>query len=250
MGSARAVRPPGVPARLAAAVLVVACIGGCGAVTDRLPWRASAGSSGPAAAGGADGVPAAPGTALAALDALPVAPFRLVDGYDRDAFGQRWADVDRNGCDTRNDVLRRDLAQVGLDPRTRGCVVRTGRLTDPYTGETVAFVRGPQTSPLVEIDHVVALAAAWRTGAWDWPPPRREEFANDPLNLLATSRASNQGKAALDAAGWLPPRAASRCPFVARQVAVKRRWGLTVTPPERTAMRRVLATCPGVPLPG
>ena len=125
---------------------------------------------------------------------------------------------------------------------------RSGRLDDPYTGTTVAFVRGPATSPLVEIDHVVALAGAWRAGAATWTAGRRELFANDPLNLLAVTRAANQDKAGLDAARWLPPRVASRCVFVARQVAVKQRWALTVTPQEKAAVARVLATCPAEPL--
>lgn len=231
-------------AGFAAALAVVALLAGCG-LADRLPGRSSAPSA-PASTAAATG---APGTALAALDALPVKPFAVVDGYERAAFGQRWADVDRNGCDTRNDVLRRDLTGTTTDARTKGCVVRTGTLVDPYTGARVPFLRGPSTSPLVEIDHVVALAAAWRTGAAGWTAQRREQFANDPLNLLATSRASNQDKSGLDAAGWLPPLAGARCPFVARQVAVKRRWGLTVTPAEKAAMARVLATCPERPLP-
>ncbi len=235
--------------RLGAAAGVVVLLSGCG-VADRLPWRRDASSPGPSAAPSAPSVPSgAPGTALAALGMLAVAPLRTVDGYSREAFGQRWADVDRNGCDTRNDILRRDLTATTIDPRTQGCVVRTGTLVDPYTGERVPFLRGPSTSPLVEIDHVVALAAAWRTGAATWPPDRRERFANDPLGLLATTRAANQGKGGLDAAGWLPPLQSARCPFVARQVAVKARWGLTVTPQEKAAMVRVLRSCPAEPLP-
>ena len=235
-------------AGLAVALAVVALLAGCGGLADRLPGRGATSST--SSTPSAVPVTGAPGTALAALDTLPVRPFAVVDGYQRAAFGQRWADVDRNGCDTRNDVLRRDLVDTTLDPRTHGCVVRTGTLVDPYTGQRLPSLRGPATSPDVEIDHVVALAAAWRTGAATWTPQRRERFANDPLNLLATSRAANQGKGGSDAAQWLPPLAAARCPFVARQVAVKQRWALSVTPAERDAVRRVLATCRDQRLPG
>lgn len=190
------------------------------------------------------------GTALAAVDALPVKGRAPRTGYDRDEFGPRWADVDRNGCDTRNDVLRRDLVARTTKPGTHGCVVLTGTLLDPYTGERIAFVRGQGTSQAVQIDHVVALADAWQKGAQGWDDRTRERFANDPLNLLAVDGPTNASKGMGDAATWLPPARASRCAYVARQVAVKRSYGLWVTRAERDAMRRVLAACPAEPLPG
>ncbi|TQJ06970.1 uncharacterized protein DUF1524 [Lapillicoccus jejuensis] len=170
-------------------------------------------------------------------------------GYDRAAFGPAWKDVDRNGCDTRNDVLGRDL--LGTEPKagTHGCVVLRGELDDPYTGERVDFVRGSGTSAKVQVDHVVALGDAWQKGAQQWSPARREAFANDPLELLATSGAVNQAKGDGDAATWLPPRKAFRCAYVARQVAVKAAYRLTVTAAERDAIARVLQSCPGQPLP-
>jgi hypothetical protein len=170
-------------------------------------------------------------------------------GYDRALFGQAWADVDRNGCDTRNDVLRRDLRAFTLKAGTNGCVVLRGTLHDPYTGRSIAFVRGPGTSTLVQIDHVVALGDAWQKGAQRWTPARRTDFANDPLNLLAVDGPTNQRKGDGDAATWLPPLRSSRCAYVARQIAVKGRYGLSVTAAERAAMLRVLQTCPGQALP-
>ena len=86
-------------------------------------------------------------------------------GYEREVFGQAWADVDRNGCDTRNDILRRDLTAYVLKAGTRGCLVLRGSLRRPYTGTTIAFVRGEGTSAWVQIDHVVALSDAWQKGA-------------------------------------------------------------------------------------
>ena len=170
-------------------------------------------------------------------------------GYDRDLFGQAWADVDRNGCDTRNDILRRDLHDTTLKPGTHGCLVLTGTLSDPYTGSTIAFVRGRGTSNAVQVDHVVALADAWQKGAQRWSAATRTEFANDPLNLLAVDGPTNQRKGDGDAATWLPPRKAVRCAYVARQIAVKHRYALAVTAAERDAMVRVLTTCPGQSLP-
>ena len=170
-------------------------------------------------------------------------------GYDRDLFGPRWADVDRNGCDTRNDVLRRDLTALVIKPGTHGCVVLRGTLHDPYTGRTIAFVRGVGTSLAVQIDHVVALGDAWQKGAARWSTQRRTVFANDPLNLLAVQGAANLAKGDADAATWLPPSTAYRCAYVARQVAVKLRYGLSVTPAERDALLRILARCPRQPLP-
>jgi hypothetical protein len=101
----------------------------------------------------------------------------------------------------------------------------------------------------VQIDHVVALANAWRSGAWQWDERRRERFANDPAELLAVDGDENQAKGDQDAAAWLPARAPQRCAYVARQVAVKSRWGLSVRPREKASMQHVLDTCPGQPLP-
>jgi hypothetical protein len=188
-------------------------------------------------------------TASAVLDALPVKGRAPRTGYDRELFGQAWADTDRNGCDTRNDVLRRDLHATVLKAGTRGCVVLSGTLDDPYTGHAIGFVRGAATSARVQIDHVVALSDAWQKGAQQWSAETRTHFANDPLNLLAVDGVTNQRKSDGDAATWLPPRTAYRCAYVARQTAVKARYRLWVTAAERDAVRRVLATCPGQRLP-
>jgi hypothetical protein len=87
-------------------------------------------------------------------------------GYTRAQFGQTWADVDRNGCDTRNDILKRDLTGEVFRAKTRDCVVESGTLIDPFSGETINFVRGVTSSMEVQIDHVVALSNAWQTGAF------------------------------------------------------------------------------------
>ncbi|MFN8157577.1 MAG: HNH endonuclease family protein [Candidatus Nanopelagicales bacterium] len=191
---------------------------------------------------------ARPGTALAALSRLTVKGRGPMTGYSRAQFGGRWPDVDRNGCDTRNDVLRRDLTSIRFRPGS-DCVVASGRLLDPYTGDVIDFVRGAATSSKVQIDHVVALGDAWQKGAPRWTPDKRLEFANDPLNLLAVGGAVNQAKGDGDAATWLPPRTAYRCAYVARQVAVKTKYGVSVTSAERDAMARVLSRCPSQPLP-
>lgn len=173
------------------------------------------------------------------------------DDYDRDAFGQRWSDdvaVDggHNGCDTRNDLLRRDLVEVVIKPGTHGCVAAAGTLHDPYTGRTIQFVRGPD-SDQVQIEHAVALADAWAAGAWAWDQQQRADFANDPLNLLAVDGPTNMAKGADTAADWLPPNDSYRCQYIARQVTVKHLYGLSITDGERAAMDEVLQSCPGEP---
>ena len=165
-----------------------------------------------------------------------------VPEYDREAFGQRWADTNHNGCDTRNDILARDLARPTFKPGTHDCIVLTGTLAEPYTGKTIQFERGDKTSSLVQIDHVVALADAWRSGAWQWDEQSRQEFANDPENLLAVDGAANRDKSADQ---WLPPNAGFRCDYVKRQIAVKYSYGLSVTESEQDAMATQLATCSG-----
>lgn len=180
--------------------------------------------------------------ALDLLETLDVKGRAPKTGYDRKAqFGPAWEDVDDNGCDTRNDILLRDLIDITVDDR---CRVLTGVLNDPYTGKRIDFVRGADTSAEVQIDHVVALMDAWQKGAQQMTPAERLGFANDPLNLLAVDGAANQQKGAGDAATWLPKNKAFRCEYVARQIEVKAKWGLWVTTAERVAMQVVLSGCP------
>ncbi|KAA1432762.1 HNH endonuclease family protein [Mycolicibacter arupensis] len=180
------------------------------------------------------------------LDALPVKGWDRVQDFKRYRFGERWSDdVDvefgHNGCNTRDDILRRDLTRVEL--RRGTCLVQRGVLHDPYSGKTITFVRGPETSEAVQVDHLVSLADAWYKGARSWDDRRRRDFANDPRNLLAVGGQANFDKAFRDAAGWLPANVAFECEFVARQVSVKTAYGLWVSANEKTAMQRVLRRC-------
>lgn len=176
------------------------------------------------------------------VDALPVRSRKWTAGYSRDVFGPSWTPgVDAGGgCDTRDVVLARDLVDV---EREGGCTVTRGTLTNPYTGQHVWFVRGPATSPAVQIDHLVSLADAWSAGASGWTAHQRERFANDPAELLAVDERSNQAKSEHTADEWLPRSPTGRCRMVTAQVAVKTRYRLTVTRSEQAAMRRVLAGC-------
>jgi hypothetical protein len=170
-------------------------------------------------------------------------------GYTRAQFGQTWADVDRNGCDTRNDILKRDLTAEVFKEKTRECVVLSGTLIDPFSGETINFVRGNVSSMEVQIDHVVALSNAWQTGAFKLSIKERTAFANDPLNLLAVKGRLNSQKGDGDAATWLPPLKSYRCDYVSRQIAVKIKYRLWFTAPEKEAMVRILKSCPEKALP-
>jgi hypothetical protein len=180
--------------------------------------------------------------ARAALAGLPVKGRAPRTGYDRALFGDGWVDVDRNGCDTRNDVLRRDLVDVTTDPATGGCVVLTGTLLDPFSDEVIAFERGERSAD-VQVDHVVALSDAWQKGAQQWSAEQRVAFANDPANLLAVGGALNQAKGASDAATWLPPHRGFRCRYVQIQTTVKAAYGVWVTVAERDALARELDRC-------
>ena len=170
-------------------------------------------------------------------------------GYTRAQFGQAWSDVDRNGCDTRNDILKRDLTAEIFKDNTHDCVVLSGMLIDPYSGESINFVRGNITSMEVQIDHVVALSNAWQTGAFKLTIKDRTALANDPLNLLAVKGRLNSQKGDGDAATWLPPLKSYRCDYVLRQIAVKIKYKLWFTAPEKEAMVRILKSCPEKALP-
>jgi hypothetical protein len=183
-------------------------------------------------------------TAIEALRLLEVKGRAPKTGYSRSQFGDGWATV--GVCDMRNIILHRDMTQVEVND---GCKVAKGQLADPYTGTVVTFIRGPTTSDKVQIDHVVALSNAWQTGAQQLSFSQREALANDPLELLAVDGAANQQKSDGDAATWLPSNKPFRCQYIARQIAVKKKYALWVTKPEYDAMENILNTCPGQTLP-
>ena len=188
---------------------------------------------------------AAPMEALVALNNLEVKGRAPKTGYARSQF-PHWSDPDRNGCDARNDTLKRDLTNVTYKAGTRDCKVIAGQLLDPFSGKVITF---SATKVVIDIDHVVALSNAWQTGAAYFDKNKRSQIANDPLNLLAVDSKLNRQKGDGDAATWLPPSKAFRCEYVARQVAVKAKYGLWVTQPEKVAIDKILTTCVGQKLP-
>jgi hypothetical protein len=188
---------------------------------------------------------AAPIDALAALNNLEVKGRAAKTGYARSQF-PHWSDPDRNGCDARNDTLKRDLTNITYKVGTRDCKVIAGQLLDPFSGKVITF---STTKVVIDIDHVVALSNAWQTGAAYFDKNKRSQIANDPLNLLAVDSKLNRQKGDGDAATWLPPSKEFRCEYVARQVAVKAKYGLWVTKPEKVAIDKILSTCVGQKLP-
>jgi hypothetical protein len=243
------VRPyrPTVPRTCVPVLLaVLLALGGC-----TFEWQIESGPPEPASSVGQADVPAGaldPVAATTALAGLAVSEKTALDGYERGCgdgegcvFGPAWSDVDRNGCDQRNDVLHRDLTEVEVREGTQGCVVIAGVLDDPYTGATVPFAKADAS--LVPIDHVVPLAAAWVQGASEWTPEQREAFANDLTNLMATTRAENSAKGDSTADEWAPPNPSYGCSYATVVITVKNRYALTVTPAEADTLESLLATC-------
>ena len=182
--------------------------------------------------------------AINALNDLDIKGRSPKTGYSREEFGSGWATKD--GCDTRNIILNRDLTSVVID---KDCNVLSGILNDPYTGETINFVRGASTSSEVQIDHVVALGDAWQKGAQFLSKDKRVALSNDPLELMAVSGDANQNKGDGDAATWLPSNKAFRCQYIARQIAIKQKYKLWVTQAEHATMSQILQNCPSQLLP-
>jgi hypothetical protein len=220
----------------AIAALIMLSVAGCKQDTT------GTGDSGPeATAGGNSGG----GAALTAAESLTVKGRAPKTGYSRERFGTAWADTDSNSCDTRDDILKRDLKQVKFTGGS--CKVSYGVLeSDPYSGKEVTYNRGRS---LVDIDHLVALSDAWQKGAKYWDASKRIALANDPLNLLTVDASANRSKGDGDTATWVPPNKAYRCTYVAAQVAVKKKYGLWVTSAEKAAMVKVLSTCSKQALP-
>lgn len=191
----------------------------------------------------------APGSDV--LAGIVVVPQRQ-RGYDyrRAAFGDAWDDdndapLGHNGCDTRNDILDRDLVDKEYVSVKR-CphAVATGVLHDPYTNETVSFVRGAQVGAAVQIDHIVPLAYAWDMGARDWPDALRIRFANDPANLIAVAGQANQDKGDQGPGSWMPPNHAFWCQYAVQFIAVLRGYALPVDEASARELRDAAATCP------
>ncbi len=182
--------------------------------------------------------------ASATLDQLSTKGRAPKTGYARSMFSPGWGQL--QGCNIRNVILFRDLHSPVVGDE---CQVESGTLQDPYSGESLEFRRGRNSSSEIQIDHVVAVSDAWQKGAQQLSYDERNAFYNDPLNLLAVSGALNQEKGDSDAATWLPPRKEYRCPYVARQIAVKSKYDLWVTKAEKKAMKTVLSNCPDQRLP-
>lgn len=195
------------------------------------PWQDTSQSNQPIQAG----------SALEALQTLEVKGRAPKTGYERSQFGSGWGIV--NGCDTRDIILYRDLTNTTLSDE---CTVASGILNDTYTGTTIEYSKSDSSK--VQIDHVIALSNAWQTGAQQLSVKQRQQLANDPLELIAVSGKANQQKSDADAATWLPSNKSFRCEYIARQIAVKQKYSLWVTPPEEEAMKNVLQACPNQPL--
>lgn len=189
--------------------------------------------------------------AVRVIDARPNRP-----GYDRSCspgagcvFGTDWNDATsapggRNGCDTRNDVLRQDLRNIEIDAGTNGCVVRRGVLDDPYTGRTINFERGWGSSLAVQVDHVIPLAAAWDLGASVWPQPRREAFANDiRFELMAVDGDTNMSKSDGTPGEWMPPNRAFHCGYAVKYLEASVHWKLPVTRADHAVLSAAVSRC-------
>jgi hypothetical protein len=191
----------------------------------------------------------APGAdVLAGVAVLPERARRY--DYRRAAFGDAWTDdndapLGHNGCDTRDDILNRDLVdKTYVSIKRCPDAVATGTLHDPYTNTTVAFQRGAKVGEAVQIDHIVPLAYAWDMGAYNWAFPERLRFANDPANLLAVEGQANQDKGDSPPAQWMPPNTAFACQYAMQFIAVLRGYGLPVDAPSVPVLQRAADTCP------
>jgi hypothetical protein len=190
-----------------------------------------------------------PGTdVLAGIVVLPMRAHRY--DYRRAAFGDAWTDdndapLGHNECDTRDDILNRDLVDKTYVWIKR-CpdAVATGTLHDPYTNTTIAFQRGAKVGESVQIDHIVPLAYAWDMGASGWPEPERVRFANDPANLLAVDGQANQDKGDLPPGQWMPPNKAFACQYAMQFITVLRGYELPVDQESSNVLRQAAATCP------
>jgi hypothetical protein len=174
-----------------------------------------------------------------ALHRINVAAPSTYPVYRRDKFGSGWADLDHDGCNTREEILARDMTDLGLEDN---CNVLTGTLHDPYTGRTIDYNESVNAAS-VQIDHVVSLSSAWRQGASNWTAAKRIKFANDPLNLIAVDGPTNQSKGDSGPATWQPPNTTFRCAWDRRYVQVTYKYRLTLPSADWDTLETTLAGC-------
>lgn len=173
-------------------------------------------------------------TAQAELSALSVATEGSLTGYDREEF-PHWITI-TGTCNTRETVLKRDGSSVSTDS---ACAATSGSWFSEYDGATTS------SAGSFDIDHVVPLAEAWRSGASSWTTSRRQAFANDleGPQLIAVSASSNRSKGDEDPSTWQPTRTTYRCTYAKMWVHTKARWDLKLQSAEKTALNSMLATC-------
>ena len=214
--------------RAAAAFLVVVTAAGCQPVDST-----ATGTGGTPTTGSTTSPGKSSGTAKSQLDTLKVAKASSMAGYSRDEF-PHWDSTGSN-CDVRDSVLKRDGTKVKLS----GCNVVAGTWKSLYDGVTL------DSPTKVDIDHMVPLANAWRSGAAKWTKDKREEFANDLKDpqLVAVSASSNRSKGDQDPSTWKPKQSGAWCEYATKWIAVKTVWKLTITTAEKTALDDMLGKC-------
>lgn len=244
-------------------LLVVACaVGGTGAMVSPPAIDDFLGSGSPAAEsdvpGRWDGPRPVRRQVLAALDQVRVVADRPEEpGYDRECgtdagcvFGPDWSDetdaaMGHDDCDTRNNVLAEQLVDVTYREGTHECVVLSGVLADPYTGERIEFSKERATE--VGIDHIYPLARAWDMGAADWPLSKRMRFANDPVhNLIAVSGSANSSKGDRGPGEWMPINRGYACTYAARYLEAANTYELPITENDQAALQSAARTCPAI----
>jgi hypothetical protein len=216
--------PPHAPqwtVRVAAATLLLLSLTGCEVATGAVPSGSSSTTT------------ATSHSAAPSLNKLVVAKAGSMSGYSREKF-PTWRKTGTN-CDTRDSVLKRD----GTNVKTSGCNVVAGTWKSIYDD---ALLNSPTK---VDIDHLVPLANAWRSGAAAWTTAKREDFANDLKDpqLVAVSASSNRSKGDQDPSTWKPKDKTEWCKYATNWVTVKTVWKLTVTTAEKSALSDMLETC-------
>jgi hypothetical protein len=183
-------------------------------------------------------------TAFAVDVPLTVGEDKL-NGYNRNLF-KHWIDADKDGCNTRAEVL---IEEAIVKPRIGlKCKITGGKWLSAYDGKTVA------NSSVLDVDHMVPLAEAWRSGAWKWTPAQRQAFANDLENseaLIAVTLSTNRSKSDRDPALWMPTK--DKCRYTANWISIKTKYSLTMDLKESVKLTSLVVECgiktPQIPTP-
>ncbi len=163
---------------------------------------------------------------------------KSIPEYSRDSLPTDWKDLDGNGCNTREDILKKYTSEY--TGRFDGCKIKSGKFYDYYNGKFLRYDKSVDTGGGIQIDHIVAIGNAWISGGYKWGKDEWISYINDEEVLIPTSSKTNREKSDKDITEWKPANNSYLCTYAEKQVEIKDKYKLTVTEKEKAELKSIL----------